>query len=774
MRKIVFVLAVLMANAALAGDYDAGQVPFGEWMDTGVNTANRLICSTIGDPTGSGLFGCAKDDGSIGFANVLRTLNLLILALAGVFFSWNMMAVSVSAAAEGEFLGKRAHNAWVPLRMAVGASMITPVFGGFVLAQIVMLMLAAVGSGAASIAIRGTPPQFVQAGATIPAGLPKLSDYQAEIGAGYRCVAERAAWQAKKRADYAAKRAMDAANPLYLDQGENYAPLELSAKYGARVERTGDNILAKFGASGYNDDGDYAPDVCGSVLIKFAPLPADAGEDIKTTILASRTAFADMLNALVLKVGEAADAIGQRQQQAEADPSLRQAVEADAKLQLRQLDLYIANFDAAVMGKIAAAVQKIQAIVGNDKIEHGDWAALGYGNINHLRRSVYLMQGVTPANETHAAKPNSDDVQRGLLDRLTESAVDGAKSAAAYVSGAASCVASPVQCFNDKLDQKVNDLGADIAGRIKASSGDPISALQDLGIAIFTGIWTTIKYVVGAYVVAGVAAALLPNGTIHLVNFVAMLFVSLFSVIALPLIGVAFKGFVTLPFTFAINWTIALLNWLLVIVEGLIAAPLWGMMHLTPEGEGMGDATRKGYVFLVNLVAVPLIMCGTYYIAQACLFAAWGLFKGFVAGQIAGLHSTHGNWWINLIMIGGSVYVLIQFAEAIVDTCAKLLHAVPRRILAWVGGDFGSDVAPIHTDNQSLGRGVSSGIQQAAQGVRNNVQAAQRSARERGRDAKAKDAKDALGNNEAGERQEVVQSTQGTVQEQKISPFKLE
>ena len=64
-----------------------------------------------------------------------------------------------------------------------------------------------------------------------------------------------------------------------------------------------------------------------------------------------------------------------------------------------------------------------------------------------------------------------------------------------------------------------------------------------------------------------------------------------------------------LPAVPFILWTMGVVGYLVLVLESLIAAPLWAASHALPKGQGLSsDASRHGYILLLNLAIRPPLM----------------------------------------------------------------------------------------------------------------------------------------------------------------------
>lgn len=191
---------------------------------------------------------------------------------------------------------------------------------------------------------------------------------------------------------------------------------------------------------------------------------------------------------------------------------------------------------------------------------------------------------------------------------------------------------------------------------------------------------------------------------------------SLLLAILLPITFFGIKLAAYLPFLTAIIWTGAILNWLVIVVEAMFAAPLWAMVHLDLDGDSYNtQRTGHGYVFLLNLLFRPVIMVGCLLFAQSAISACFNLFLGHVANTVGNLSGSN-SWWSNLLLIIGAVWVTIIFAEQIITQGMSAVFQIPDKVFTWIGGQFGSNVGVGLGDSTSGAIASSSGKVESAGG----------------------------------------------------------
>lgn len=152
-----------------------------------------------------------------------------------------------------------------------------------------------------------------------------------------------------------------------------------------------------------------------------------------------------------------------------------------------------------------------------------------------------------------------------------------------------------------------------------------------------------------------------------------------------------------LPMVPFIIWFGAAINWLVVVGEAVIAAPLWALTHLNGEGEGMGHKTTHGYIFLLNVMVRPILMVLGFFLGGAALVAGGTLLNQLfgVALANAQFDSTTGLFSI--------IFFLTIYASMclnLVHSCFNLIFIVPDQVINWVGGHASATVG--RDDNDKL------------------------------------------------------------------------
>ena len=131
-------------------------------------------------------------------------------------------------------------------------------------------------------------------------------------------------------------------------------------------------------------------------------------------------------------------------------------------------------------------------------------------------------------------------------------------------------------------------------------------------------------------------------------------------------------------------WIMAVLGWMTLVIEAVVAAPLWALSHTKFEGDGFaGTAGQVGYLVYLNIIIRPVLMI-IGLIAGAILFRVYAGFIGetFYAGWREVLNGHYG--FLDGMLVGVIVFAMVTVL--VIEKCFALIHIVPDRVMRWMGG----------------------------------------------------------------------------------------
>jgi hypothetical protein len=171
----------------------------------------------------------------------------------------------------------------------------------------------------------------------------------------------------------------------------------------------------------------------------------------------------------------------------------------------------------------------------------------------------------------------------------------------------------------DMIDFSKNGGAEFIMSQITASGGsdavNPFQGMIDMGHTMINAagiIWAGSKAVkmipAGRFSKIPVVGSLIGNVVDNLEPMMGALAMALFTAGAL-------QAYV-LPMLPTVFWIIAVIGWVILFLEGIIAAPLWALAHLRLDGDNLvGPRGGIGYELVFNIVFRPILMVTGFFVA---------------------------------------------------------------------------------------------------------------------------------------------------------------
>ncbi len=250
-----------------------------------------------------------------------------------------------------------------------------------------------------------------------------------------------------------------------------------------------------------------------------------------------------------------------------------------------------------------------------------------------------------------------------------------------------------------------------LVSAISDPSGDPLARLQAVGNGIdeaVGGLWTALT-----------TARALPG-----VNFKLPTQLHL---AALALLAAGADLAIYLPAIPFVLWLLAIAGWVVLVLESLVAAPLWAAAHGMPEGEGFaGQTGRQGYMLFLSVLLRPALMTIGFFISVGVFDGmSWLVSEGwrvYSAGENAG--SILGP-----VNLAATVAVLVVLLTLLAHQSFGLITWLPAHVTKWIGqaGENlgGEGAQAVRQGAQSAGGAAATGAkahtQDMAKGGKNNA-----------------------------------------------------
>lgn len=569
---------------------------------------------------------------------IFAAFNLVALALLSAFFIWIMAIAVAGTAHEGVPFGKKFSSLWMPLRCVMAMGALAPIFKGLSIFQIALL--ACIGWSI------------------------NLGNHVWDLGVDY--FVEHGGQITVQAPDQNVTKYSSIANGTLTSLTRQYY---LRDRRGLNVQPGGqwqysENLITRGGESTFFFNGN-----AGKITIDCIN-PSDA-------LCAGKRSAVDPAIASLHDVAARL-----------ADPNVP-ASDIDPTALYNAANIINANIlsglqSYAKQGQLQAKLKDFQDLAG----QYG-WFIAGssYWSISWINQETRaaMYSGITYSapewtdSEWDAMTHGLHDA--GAVEQRLENYI-----ATAYANrrGITDTTASPSVTDEENVAEIViskikNEFNNMIGGNIieitlqYLGNNDPIMALSNIG-DYFIGIAEALFGAIFAVSAIPVLSKLIASEGITV-------FLAFTVILPLALYGIVLAYYLpAIPF---IRWVSALCGWIILIVESLIAAPLWICAHALPEGDGAaGQHGRRGYMlFLAILIRPPLMVAG--FFCAVVLLNVLGrlvgtgfelIFSGMSQAKVMGLVGS-----VSMSIILGAVIIMAA------NKFFSLIHYLPEHVTNWIG-----------------------------------------------------------------------------------------
>ncbi len=351
-----------------------------------------------------------------------------------------------------------------------------------------------------------------------------------------------------------------------------------------------------------------------------------------------------------------------------------------------------------------AQVQALDSFVHQAGLE--GWVSAGqwYWTISSTSLANQAAGEVTPTTAGPTWQQLPDYKESWLpVQSLLDKFLNAVPGATADASGATTAADAPGGSKNgsngDQMGKLVTKIfgnslgsGANALQNLLTEKNDPIRSLSGYGQWMITAGWSIMGTLTAA------SAAAYATGQSVLTNTwgggfgmgAVMALTPAVNVVAGVLIGEGGLLAYYLPAIPFVFWSFAVLGWLIMVSESLIAAPLWASSHAVSDGEGFaGRYALQGWQLFVNVIFRPILLTFGLMISMFLMHAITAFtLKGFQISNLSIITSTSMTsitGWIfsNLIMIG--------LVVALSHKAHEIIYESADNVMKWMG--FG--VAPL-------------------------------------------------------------------------------
>jgi conjugal transfer/type IV secretion protein DotA/TraY len=682
--KILFTVALFLFTSLSFAQ--SGSLP-GLTASTTDVSVNRLLADLFG-----GLIPSEYMAGGAGLnplASVIGQFNAIVLIFGGVLMAYTLVASTMQTAHDGEILGKRWSSMWLPLRTGLGVAAIVPLPGGpgYAVCQYIVMWLVVQGVGAANL-LWTTFATNIQPTAQMALihNYGPVNDLAANTLRHSMCITVvNAEIEKAKEAAKAEGYTYNGFEPISsLEDGT--APQNKGRGGAALVKRQQDAMARACGV--YKNPSSDIPEQANTQLSQLF------GGDQKVKNFASamyvtQSGSFDMLRQGMMRL---AQDIYKNKESADGGQGLD---EEAASLRYTEL---VNEYNARIAETVKSGSSGISESneVAQNATRDG-WALAGAFYLKYIKIQQALSDIIQRFPSMSA--PSIGAIGKMFQEQVNAygNQVEGILKSSKYKDelGVQRQAASDETALVDKDAKLFSKKIAETA--VKAGLKEPkvlfnVDSSKNVLLSMTDAGYKLVASTVWASAIFAAVSTVLPDSTvIASMPFILALFGAL--------IGSAVVLAFIIPMTPFIIWIGVVLGWLVMVVEAIIAAPLWILAHLHPDGDGIVGQAGQGYSLIFALFMRPPLAILGLLASMAIMNPIGALFIDAYWSVIA-ISIDKSGWGLTALTAYAASLVL--FASAllgIVNKVFALIHIIPDQILKWMGGpsgnlgEYGGDLA---------------------------------------------------------------------------------
>jgi conjugal transfer/type IV secretion protein DotA/TraY len=671
-----------------------------------------VLSQIFGGLMSSGAAASGTLGGSDPMLNAISTFNGAVLTIGGILAAYTILAGTLGTAHDGEMLGKKFSSVWIPIRYSLGTALVLPIVGGgYCIMQLIVMWLVVQGIGLADAAwssYMSAPNQSANI------NMPTMLQDQVLI------LAENVFTSEVCLASY---------NQVLSD-----TPSILKGNYNFSMTSDTDPVTQKevwhFGdQSGITSFA--TKNSCGQVTGNPATIVANNTSNGTTSntgklgaldnlftspdISGITTAQNNATNTLITSMSTLATQLVQKQAAGNSD------VHTNAKT-------YYAQIQSAATTYVQSVTNSAQSLVNGNSNAYTSmqqaantqgWFMAGawFMKIIDINQKITDAMNMVPSSDSSTGASSLNlfsDAGKYMVVSQEVLSVHYGNDAIPTSNDTGNTDTSKQQ------DKEAHATGSSVAGKIgalvastmtkidlynlKDDTRHPIIIINDMGNRLVTAC-TTIMLGIMALNIGSIFVGGALNGLIQTV-------VQFLQIPIGALWGVGFSASTMIPMIPFLIWLGSLIGWLILVVEAVLAAPLWAVMHLHPNGEDLTGRGGNGYMLVLSLLLRPVLMIFGL-ITAIVLSAVMGEFINKVFFQVFAVSQGSDLTGFSAffeILFGTVIYCIIMFT--FISKMFSIIHIVPDQLMRWMGGgqdNLGGQMASAFESSGKQGFGVATG-----------------------------------------------------------------
>lgn len=161
------------------------------------------------------------------------------------------------------------------------------------------------------------------------------------------------------------------------------------------------------------------------------------------------------------------------------------------------------------------------------------------------------------------------------------------------------------------------------------------------------------------------------------------------------LLAIGFSLAVFLPAVPFLYWMAGIFNWLVSVLVGCAAGPMWAATHLGAE-EDKGSRSAYGYIFLIDMMLRPSLMVLGFFFAAVAAAAGGTILNLMFASALA---NANADSIVGLFKMIGWLMIYARIATFGVTRLFGLQATLADYVISFLGGREGANLMGGMVDN---------------------------------------------------------------------------
>ena len=373
----------------------------------------------------------------------------------------------------------------------------------------------------------------------------------------------------------------------------------------------------------------------------------------------------------------------------------------------------------------------------SSQIKNSGWVALGSwyhtfatanSKTNDVASSTPIVTGMSHMGE-HGTSDLYNQVftaYKSQVQNSTYTAPLGTQTA--KDDGAAATAADPnavfVGIFKSPMQQLTNWVATGKLGTQTDFSNqvNPLIKMQEIGdytlgaaeilMAGYAGTWAAASSASNSPLGWGLKIFSVDVGAV--VKDVLGALAPMFYFVMFALMAIGFSLAIFLPAVPFLFWMVGVFNWLVSVLVGCAAGPMWAATHLGAE-EDKGSRSAYGYIFLIDMMFRPSLMVLGFFFAGMTAAAGGTILNLLFASALA---NANADSIVGLFKMIGWLMIYARIATFGVTRLFGLQATLADYVISFLGGREGANLMGGMVDNMKNMFGAAGGGTQRMPGVR--------------------------------------------------------